>query len=183
MEKQWFVVQTYSGFENNVKANLERRIESMNMDEKIFRVLVPIETVQEEVTNKKGETKIKEREVKIFPGYVLVEMVMTDDSWYVVRNTPNVTGFLGSVGGGSKPTPLLPEEAENILGSMGLVDLKSRYDFSLGQIVRIKEGAFENLEGTIEELDADAEKMKVSVDMFGRETKVELDFAQVDKID
>jgi len=85
MEKQWFVVQTYSGFENNVKANLERRIESMNMDEKIFRVLVPIETVQEEVTNKKGETKIKEREVKIFPGYVLVEMVMTDDSWYVVR--------------------------------------------------------------------------------------------------
>jgi len=150
MDKQWFVVQTYSGFENNVKANLERRIESMNMDEKIFRVLVPIETVQEEVTNKKGETKIKEREIKIFPGYVLVEMVMTDDSWYVVRNTPNVTGFLGSVGGSSKPTPLLPVEAENILGSMGLVDMKSRYDFTMGQIVRIKEGAFENLEGTVE---------------------------------
>ncbi|WP_114572184.1 transcription termination/antitermination protein NusG [Exiguobacterium flavidum] len=183
MEKQWFVVQTYSGFENNVKANLERRIESMNMDEKIFRVLVPIETVQEEVTNKKGETKIKEREVKIFPGYVLVEMVMTDDSWYVVRNTPNVTGFLGSVGGGSKPTPLLPEEVENILGSMGLIDKKSRYNFAVGEIVRIKEGAFKNFEGTVEEIELEKEKMKVSVDMFGRETKVEVDFVHVEKID
>lgn len=103
MEKQWFVVQTYSGFENNVKENLERRIGSMNMEDKIFRVLVPTETTQEEVTLKSGEKKIKEREVKSFPGYVFVEMVMTDDSWYVVRNTPNVTGFLGSTGGGAKP--------------------------------------------------------------------------------
>lgn len=118
VEKQWFVVQTYSGFENNVKENLERRIGSMNMEDKIFRVLVPTETTQEEVTLKSGEKKIKEKEVKSFPGYVFVEMIMTDDSWYVVRNTPNVTGFLGSTGGGAKPIPLQPDEVTNVLSQM-----------------------------------------------------------------
>lgn len=182
VEKQWFVVQTYSGFENNVKENLERRIGSMNMEDKIFRVLVPTETTQEEVTLKNGEKKIKEKEVKSFPGYVFVEMIMTDDSWYVVRNTPNVTGFLGSTGGGAKPIPLQPDEVTNVLSQMGLIEKKDRYNYELGDLVRVKEGAFENFEGTIDEIETEKEKLKVVVDMFGRETKIELDFEQVQKI-
>lgn len=183
MEKQWFVVQTYSGFENNVKENLERRIGSMNMEDKIFRVLVPTETVHEEVTLKSGERKIKEREVKSFPGYVFVEMVMTDDSWYVVRNTPNVTGFLGSTGGGAKPIPLQPDEVDNVLASMGLIDVRDRYNYEIGVLVRVKEGAFENLEGRIEEIDQTQQKLKVSITMFGRETKVDLQFNQAERVD
>lgn len=117
MEKNWYVVHTYSGYENKVKANLEKRVESMGMSDKIFRVIVPEE---EETEVKNGKTKTIKR--KVFPGYVLVEIVMTDDSWYVVRNTPGVTGFVGSAGSGSKPTPLLPEEADRILKSMGMVE-------------------------------------------------------------
>ena len=109
-------------------------------------------------------------------------MVMTDDSWYVVRNTPNVTGFLGSTGGGAKPIPLQPDEVTNVLSQMGLIEKKDRYNYELGDLVRVKEGAFENFEGTIDEIEADKEKLKVVVDMFGRETKIELDFEQVQKI-
>ncbi len=177
MEKNWYVVHTYSGYENKVKANLEKRVESMDMSDKIFRVLVPVE---EETEVKNGKKKSVTR--KVFPGYVIVEMVMTDDSWYVVRNTPGVTGFVGSAGAGSKPTALLPEEVENILKQMGVTEPLIEIDFEIKEAVKVKEGPFANFIGTIEEIQADKRKIKVHVNMFGRETPVELDFAQVEKI-
>lgn len=177
MEKRWYVVHTYSGYENKVKANLEKRVESMNMQDKIFRVLVPTE---EEVVNKDGKKKTVTR--KVYPGYVLVEMIQTDDSWYVVRNTPGVTGFVGSTGSGSKPTPLMPEEVDAILKHMGIEEPKPKIDFELNETVRVKTGPFANFVGTIEEISPDKGKLKVHVNMFGRETPLELDFAQVEKI-
>jgi transcriptional antiterminator NusG len=177
MEKRWYVVHTYSGYENKVKANLEKRVESMNMLDKIFRVLVPME---EELVNKDGKKKIVMR--KVYPGYVLVEMVQTDDSWYVVRNTPGVTGFVGSTGSGSKPTALLPEEVESILKHMGMEVPKPKIDFELKEVVRVKEGPFANFVGMVEEILADKSKLRVLVNMFGRETPVELDFTQVEKL-
>lgn len=177
MEKNWYVVHTYSGYENKVKANLEKRVESMGMQDKIFRVVVPEE---EETEIKNGKKKVVKR--KVFPGYVLVEIITTDDSWYVVRNTPGVTGFVGSSGGGSKPTPLLPEEVVALLKQMGMDEKRIDIDFELGESVTIKEGPFANYSGTIEELDGDKAKLKVLVNMFGRDTKVELDFNQVEKI-
>ncbi|MBO8178406.1 transcription termination/antitermination protein NusG [Aeribacillus pallidus] len=177
MEKNWYVVHTYSGYENKVKANLEKRVESMGMQDKIFRVVVPEE---EETDTKNGTKKVTKR--KVFPGYVLVELIMTDDSWYVVRNTPGVTGFVGSSGSGSKPTPLLPEEVNVILKRMGMEDKQVDFDFDLGETVKVKEGPFANFEGVIEEIDFDKNKVKVLVNMFGRETPVELGFTQIDKI-
>jgi transcriptional antiterminator NusG len=177
MEKNWFVVHTYSGYENKVKANLEKRVESMEMTDKIFRVLVPVE---EETEIKNGKTKNITR--KVFPGYVLIEMIMTDDSWYVVRNTPGVTGFVGSSGAGSKPTALLPEEIDNILKKMGVEEPKSGVDFEISESVKVKDGPFANFIGTIEEIQIDKRKLKVHVNMFGRETPVELDFSQVEKV-
>jgi transcriptional antiterminator NusG len=177
MEKRWYVVHTYSGYENKVKANLEKRVESMNMLDKIFRVLVPME---EELVNKDGKKKVVMR--KVYPGYVLVEMVQTDDSWYVVRNTPGVTGFVGSTGSGSKPTALLPEEVESILKHMGMEEPKPKIDFELKEVVRVKEGPFANFVGSVEEILADKSKLRVLVNMFGRETPVELDFTQVEKL-
>ncbi len=177
MEKNWYVVHTYSGYENKVKANLEKRVESMGMQDKIFRVVVPEE---EETDFKNGKKKVVKK--KVFPGYVLVEIIMTDDSWYVVRNTPGVTGFVGSAGSGSKPTPLLDEEIAFILKRMGMDEKRVDMDYELGETVQIKEGPFESYSGTIEELDTDKAKLKVLVNMFGRDTKVELDFNQVEKI-
>ena len=177
MEKQWYVVHTYSGYENKVKANLEKRVESMNMVDKIFRVVVPME---EEIVNKDGKKKVVKR--KVYPGYVLVEMIQTDDSWYVVRNTPGVTGFVGSTGSGSKPIPLRPEEAEEILRHMGIEDPKPVIDFELKENVRVKVGPFANFVGSIEEIIPEKSKVKVHVNMFGRETPLELDFTQVEKI-
>lgn len=177
MEKNWYVVHTYSGYENKVKTNLEKRLDSMGMQDKIFRVMVPME---EEIEHKDGKKKTVMR--KVFPGYVLVEMVMTDDSWYVVRNTPGVTGFVGSAGAGSKPTPLLPDEVQTILKQMGVEEVQTVVDFALGESVKVIEGPFENLVGEIEGVDADREKLKVLVDMFGRDTPVELDFGQVEKL-
>jgi transcriptional antiterminator NusG len=177
MEKRWYVIHTYSGYENKVKANLEKRVESMEMADKIFRVVVPVEEATE---MKNGKAKTVSR--KIFPGYVLVEMIMTDDSWYVVRNTPGVTGFVGSTGSGAKPIPLLPEEAENILTSMGIVDVKPKIDLKVNESVRVKVGPFTNMVGTVEEVQNDKQKVRVRVSMFGRETPVELDFGQVEKI-
>ena len=147
MEKRWYVVHTYSGYENKVKANLEKRVESMEMKDKIFRVLVPME---EELVNKDGKKKIVMR--KVYPGYVLVEMIQTDDSWYVVRNTPGVTGFVGSTGSGSKPTALLPEEVESILKHMGMEEPKPKIDFELKETVRVKVGPFANFVGSVEEI-------------------------------
>ncbi|OIJ21604.1 transcription termination/antitermination protein NusG [Anaerobacillus alkalidiazotrophicus] len=177
MEKNWFVVHTYSGYENKVKTNLEKRVESMDMTDKIFRVLVPVE---EETETKNGKTKSVVK--KVFPGYVLVEMVMTDDSWYVVRNTPGVTGFVGSAGAGSKPTALLPEEVESILRQMGVEEPRAEIDFELKESVKVTDGPFANFVGSIEEIQIDKQKLKVHVNMFGRETPVELDFSQVEKI-
>jgi transcription termination/antitermination protein NusG len=177
MEKNWYVVHTYSGYENKVKANLEKRVESMAMQDKIFRVVVPEE---EETDIKNGKKKVVKR--KVFPGYVLVEIVMTDDSWYVVRNTPGVTGFVGSAGSGSKPTPLLPEEVDFILKRMGLEQKRVDVNFELGEMVQVKEGPFANFTGSIEEIDKDKSKIKVLVNMFGRDTPVELEFTQIEKI-
>ncbi|MGG3449698.1 MULTISPECIES: transcription termination/antitermination protein NusG [Bacillaceae] len=177
MEKNWYVVHTYSGYENKVKANLEKRVESMGMQDKIFRVIVPEE---EQTDIKNGKTKVTKR--KVFPGYVLVEIVMTDDSWYVVRNTPGVTGFVGSSGHGSKPTALLPDEVTSILKQMGMDERRRDAEFEIGETVVVKEGPFADFEGTVEEIDQDKGKLKVHVNMFGRETPVELDFDQVNKL-
>jgi transcriptional antiterminator NusG len=177
MEKNWYVIHTYSGYENKVKANLEKRVESMGMQDKIFRIVVPEET---ETDTKNGKKKTTKR--KVFPGYVLVEMVMTDDSWYVVRNTPGVTGFVGSSGAGSKPTPLLEEEVEMILKRMGMALTEIDVDYEINETVRVKEGPFANFTGKIEEIDVDKRKVKVLVNMFGRETPVEFEFSQIEKI-
>lgn len=177
MEKNWYVIHTYSGYENRVKANLEKRVETMGMQDKIFRVLVP---EHEETEIKEGKKRTIMR--KIFPGYVLAELIMTDDSWYVVRNTPGVTGFIGSSGGGAKPTPLLPEEAERLLEQMGMTDKNIEIDITLGEFVEVLEGPFAHFQGRVEEIDTDKGKVKVTVDMFGRETKMELDFEQIRKL-
>ncbi|CQR48538.1 hypothetical protein BN1058_02921 [Paraliobacillus sp. PM-2] len=177
MEKQWYVVHTYSGYENKVKTNLEKRLESMGMEDKIFRVLVPED---EEAEIKNGKRKIAKK--KVFPGYVLAEMIMTDDSWYVVRNTPGVTGFVGSAGSGTKPTPLLQEEVETILKRMGMNETVTEIDFDIKESVRVTDGPFKDFTGTIEQIDSDRQKVKVHVNMFGRETPVELDFTQITKL-
>jgi len=171
--KQWYVIHTYSGYENKVKANLERRVESMGMEDKIFRVVVPTEEV---VEYKDGKKKVAQR--KIFPGYVMVEMILTDDSWYVVRNTPGVTGFVGS---GVKPIPLAEHEVHGILRGMG-VESAPKSDFAVGETVKVVAGPFVNFSGTISEVSPEKGKLRVNVSMFGRETPVELDFSQVAKI-
>lgn len=176
-EKNWYVLHTYSGYENKVKANLESRAQSMGMGDYIFRVVVPEEVETEEKNGKK-----KEIVHKTFPGYVLVEMVMTDQSWYVVRNTPGVTGFVGSHGAGSKPAPLLQEEINSILRSIGMCTRTVELEVEIGETVKIIEGAFSGLEGQVAEIDEEKQKLKVNIDMFGRETSTELDFEQVDKI-
>lgn len=177
MEKNWYVVHTYSGYENKVKANLEKRVETMGMSDKIFRVIIPEE---QETDYKDGKKRTVMR--KTFPGYVLVELIMTDDAWYVVRNTPGVTGFIGSSGGGTKPTPLLPEEVDFILKQMGMSERKVEMDFEVGEMVEVLEGPFAHFQGKVEAIDGSKGKITVSVDMFGRETNMELDYEQVQKI-
>lgn len=175
MAKDWYVIHTYSGYENKVKMNLEKRVESMNMEEKIFRVLVPME---DEIEFKNGKEKITKR--KVYPGYVLVEMEMTDDSWYVVRNTPGVTGFVGT---GTKPIPLLDQEVVKILQQMGMDEVHTRIDFEVNQSVQVIVGPFKDFVGVVREIFADKGKLRVEVSMFGRETPVELEFSQVQKLD
>lgn len=176
-EKNWYVLHTYSGYENKVKANLESRAHTMGMEDFIFRVVVP-EEEEHEIKNGKDKEIMK----KTFPGYVLVEMVMTDQSWFIVRNTPGVTGFVGSHGAGSKPAPLLDDEIQNILHQLGMSKRHSDVDFENGESVKISEGAFSGMVGKITEVDHEKLKLKVNIDMFGRETSAELDFDQVDKI-
>lgn len=172
-EKNWYVVHTYSGHENKVKTNLEKRIESTGMGDQIFRILVPTE---EKIERKKGKEKVVSR--KIFPGYVIVEMIMNDDSWYIVRNTPGVTGFVSS---GTRPLPLQPEEVDEILRGMGLEERKIVVDFETGDKVRIIDGPFEEFIGIIQELHPQQGRAKVLVSMFGRETPLELEFYQIEK--
>lgn len=176
-EKNWYVLHTYSGYENKVKNNLDSRAKSMGMEEFIFRVVVPEE---EEIETKNGKEKVVKKNE--FPGYVLVEMIMTDDSWYVVRNTPGVTGFIGSHGSGSKPTPLLPDEVDRVLRRLGMSTRHAEIDVEVGELVTIVDGAFEGLTGKITEIDDNNMKIKVNIDMFGRETSTELDLNQIDKI-
>lgn len=176
VQKDWYVIHTYSGYENKVKANLERRVESMAMEDKIFRIMVPME---EELEVKDGKKRLVKK--KVFPGYVLVEMVLTDDSWYVVRNTPGVTGFVGS---GSKPIPLLEQEVTTILGHdlSGVPELP-RINLTVGQEVLVTDGPFEGFSGKIEEVLLDRGKVRLTVSMFGRDTPLELDFAQVSEME
>ncbi|KRL63121.1 transcription termination/antitermination protein NusG [Lactobacillus psittaci] len=176
-KKKWYVLHTYAGYEDKVKSDLLSRAQSMGMQDFIFRVVTPEESKVETVRGKKQEV-----EEKIFPGYVLVEMVMTDESWFIVRNTPNVTGFVGSHGGGSKPSPLLDEEIDRILKSQG-EKRKPDLDFEIGETVTITEGAFDGMVGKITDIQEDKEKIFVSVDMFGRETTAELEYDQVKKFD
>jgi transcription termination/antitermination protein NusG len=171
---RWYVIHTYSGYENKVRTNLERRVESMNVQEKIFRILVPTE---DEIEIKDGKRRIAKK--KVFPGYVLVEMTMDDDSWYVVRNTPGVTGFVGS---GTKPLPLQDKEVKSILRQLGDETPKFRITYQKGSAVRINSGPFMDFSGVVDEILPEKEKVRVLVSIFGRETPVELDFAQVEKI-
>ena len=178
MEKQWYVVHTYSGYENRVKANLEKRVETMGMEDKIFRVIVP---EHEETDLKDGKKRSVMR--KIFPGYVLVEIIMTDDSWYVVRNTPGVTGFIGSSGGGAKPTPLLPEEVERLLAQVGMTTQAiGEVEISAGDVVEVLDGPFAHFQGRVEAVDVQNGLLTRTIAMFGRQTEVELAFADVQKI-
>jgi transcriptional antiterminator NusG len=172
--RRWFVIHTYSGYENKVKTNLEHRIQSMDMGDKIFQVLVPTE---EEIEIKNGKRHPVER--KIFPGYVLVEMVMSDDSWYVVRNTPGVTSFVGS---GNKPTELSDTEVRQILRQIKLDAPKYKVAFTKGESVRVTDGPFTDLHGVVDEVNPERNKVKVLVSIFGRETPVELDFLQIEKL-
>jgi transcriptional antiterminator NusG len=171
---RWYVIHTYSGYENKVRTNLERRVTSMGMQGKIFRVLVPTE---DEIEIKDGKRRIAKK--KVFPGYVLVEMLMDDDSWYVVRNTPGVTGFVGS---GTKPLPLQEREVKTILRQLGDETPKFRITYQKGSAVRINSGPFMDFSGVVDEILPEKEKVRVLVSIFGRETPVELDFTQVEKI-
>ncbi len=172
--RNWFVIHCYSGYENKVRHNLEQRIESMGMKGKIFDVVVPTE---EEIEVKDGKRRTVER--RVFPGYLLVQMIMSEESWYVVRNTPGVTGFVGM---GNVPTPLRPEEVAQILRRMEAEAPKVKVTFKPGQKVRIVDGPFNDFIGTVAEIDMDRTKVRVMVSFFGRETPVELDFLQVEKV-
>ena len=172
--KQWYVIHTYSGYENKVKTNLEHRIESMGVEDQIYQVLVPME---EEIEIRNGQRQTVNK--KVFPGYVLVEMIMTDESWYVVRNTPGVTSFVGS---GNRPTPLRESEVKAILKQMGVEAPKFKVQFQKGQSVRVTDGPFAEFIGTVDEVHPERNKVRVLVSIFGRETPVELDFLQIEKL-
>ncbi|GBE16415.1 hypothetical protein BMS3Abin15_00229 [bacterium BMS3Abin15] len=172
--KAWYVLHTYSGYEDNVTRNLKQRIESMDMQDIIFDVIVPKE---KKIKIKSGKRTVVEE--RIYPGYVLVNMIVTDASWYVVRNTPNVTGFIGL---GTTPTPVDPVEIENLKKRMGVSEPKYKIDVKIGDSVKINDGPFKEFDGKIQEIDEEKGKIKVLVSIFGRETPVELDFLQVKKI-
>ncbi len=172
-ERHWYVIHCYSGYENKVRHNLEQRIDTMNMKDRIFDVVVPTE---EEIEVKDGQRRTVER--RVFPGYILVQMVLSEESWYVVRNTPGVTGFVGM---GNTPTPLQPQEVAQIMRRMEAEAPKIKVNFKTGQKVRIVDGPFNDFIGTVGEIDAERAKVRVMVSFFGRETPVELDFLQVEK--
>jgi len=173
-KRNWYVIHTYSGYEEAVSKSLKQRIESLGMEDKIFDVIVPKE---KKIKIKSGKRKIIEE--KIYPGYVLVEMIVTDDSWYVVRNTPNVTGFVGA---GTTPIPVSLEEVEILKKRMGVETPQYKIDFKIGDPVKIIDGPFKNFDGKVSEIDEERGKVKVFVNMFGRDTPVELDSLQIKKI-
>jgi len=172
-ERKWYVVHCYSGYENKVRHNLEQRIESMGMKDRIFDVVVPTE---EEIEVRDGKRRTVER--RVFPGYLLVQMILSEESWYVVRNTPGVTGFVGM---GNDPTPLRPEEVAQIVKRMEAEAPRFKVTYKTGERVRIIDGPFNDFIGTVDEIDMERAKVRVMVSFFGRETPVELDFLQVEK--
>jgi transcriptional antiterminator NusG len=172
--KQWYAIHTYSGYEEKVAESIRQRAASLDMKDKIFQVLVPKEKM---IEVKNGKRKVVEK--RIFQGYVLVEMKMSEDAWYIVRNTPSVTGFVGS---GSEPTPVSEDEMEKIMKRMGREEPKHKIDYRVGEVVNIVDGPFKSFDGTISEIDAAKGKLKVLVNMFGRETPVELDSLQVKRV-
>lgn len=178
MEKEWYVVNTYSGHENKVKEKLEMRASSMGMEDYIFRVVVPEETVIE--TSKDGSEK--EKKVKMFPGYILVEMIMTDEAWFIVRNTPGVTGFIGSSGKGAKPFPLTKSEVDKILGSMNMSRIDIENELAENDSVKVKSGAFANMFGKVKKIDMQKQMIEVALDLFGQETMVEVGFEEIEKM-
>ena len=173
MQKEWYVVNTYSGHENKVKEKLEMRASTMGLEDYIFRVIVP----SQKIVDEKG----KEREQKMFPGYILVEMIMTDEAWYVVRNTPGVTGFIGSSGKGAKPTPLQPYEVDKILGNMGISRIDVDTELNEGAKVKIIAGPFNGMYGKVDSVDLPNQKVMLLVDLFGQETSVEVELSQIEK--
>ncbi len=176
MEKEWYVVNTYSGHESKVKENLLMRASSMGMEDYIFRVVVPEQT---EVEYKDGVRKEKVK--KMFPGYILVEMIMTDEAWFVVRNTPGVTGFIGSSGKGAKPFPLTPQEVDKVLGSMGMSRLEIGNELNVDDMVKVIGGPFANMFGKVKNVDKEHAKLEVALDLFGQETIVELELTEIEK--
>jgi transcriptional antiterminator NusG len=172
--RNWYVIHTYAGYENAVMRNLKQRIESLGMEDKIFNVIVPTE----KKIKIKGGKRVEEEE-KIYPGYILVDMIVTEDSWYVVRNTPRVTGFVGS---GVYPVPIDKKEIDELFGRMNAHEVKHKIDLSINDAIKIVDGPFKDLEGKVSEVDEERGKVKVLVAMFGRETPVELDFLQVRKV-
>ena len=176
MEKEWYVVNTYSGHENKVKEKLEMRASTMGMEDYIFRVVVP---EQKQIEIKDGVEK--EKTSKMFPGYILVEMVMTDEAWFIVRNTPGVTGFIGSSGKGAKPFPLTPQEVDKILGNMGMSRLDIGNEVQVGDTVRVINGAFADMYGKVKNIDLATQKLEVALDLFGQETIVEVEFNEIEK--
>jgi len=173
-EKNWYVIHTYSGYEDAVAKNLKQRIESLGMEDKIFNVIVPKE---KKIKIKDGKRKVVEE--KIYPGYVLVEMIVTDDSWYVIRNTPNVTGFVGA---GTTPVSVSKEEIDNLKGRMGVQEPHYKIEVKIDDMVKIIDGPFKDFDGKVSEIDEKRGKIKVLVNMFGRDTPVELDSLQIKKI-
>lgn len=173
-ERHWYVIHTYSGYENKVRQNLMHRIESMEMQDQIFRVIVP---TAEEIEIKNGQRRTVQK--KVFPGYVLVQMKMTDDSWYVVRNTPGVTSFVGH---GTRPTPLDDSEVKSILRQMEEEAPKVRVSYQIGQAVKITDGPFTDFEGVVDAIDHERGRVRVLVSFFGREAPIELDFLQVTRL-
>ena len=172
--RQWYVIHTYSGYENKVKKNLEHRVQALDMGHQIFRVVVPTE---EEIEIKNGQRHNVQR--KVYPGYVLISMLMSDEAWYLVRNTPGVTGFVGL---GNKPTPLAPEEAAQILRQMEAEAPRVKVTFTRGQMVKIVDGPFSDFEGKVDDVNQEKGKVRVLVSIFGRETPVELDFLQIERL-
>ncbi len=170
----WYVIHTYSGYEDQVAQNLKHRIDTLGLKDKVFDVIVPKEN---QIEIKNGKRRIVER--KIFPGYILVNMVVTEDSWYIVRNTPNVTGFVGT---GTTPSPMSEDEIKVIQKRMGVEEPKFNIDYSVGELVNITDGPFKGFDGQISEIDESKGKIKVLVSMFGRETPVELDSLQVKRV-
>ena len=176
MEKEWYVVNSYVGHEDSVKEKLEARAESMGMQDYIFRVIIP-ETTEVEIKDGVKKEKVK----KMFPGYLLVEMVMSDEAWYVVRNTPGVTGFIGSSGKGAKPTPVLPQEIDRILANMGMSRVNIESEMAVGDKVNIIDGPFKGMIGVVDNIDLENNRLNVLIDLFGQETPVEVELFQVSR--